>query len=71
MQIFNVGQEVGVNRVHGYLPSRIVFFLMNLHIEPRAIYLSRHGESAYNIDNRIGGNPGLTKRGQAYASALQ
>eukprot|EP01134_Creolimax_fragrantissima_P005393 CFRG5393T1 len=71
VKIFNVGQEVGVNRVHGYLPSRIVFFLMNLHIEPRAMYLSRHGESEYNVDDRIGGNSRLTSKGRAYAGALK
>jgi broad specificity phosphatase PhoE len=35
------------------------------------IYLTRHGESEYNVENRLGGDPGLTQRGREYAHALQ
>jgi len=38
--------------------------------EGRTIYLSRHGESEYNVEDRIGGNSNLTARGQQYARAL-
>lgn len=38
--------------------------------EGRTIFLSRHGESEYNVDARIGGNPPLTPKGQRYAKAL-
>ena len=31
---------------------------------------SRHGESEYNVEERIGGDPPLTKRGERYAKAL-
>ena len=46
-RILNVGSQVTVNRIEGYLQSRIAFYLMNLHLKPRSIYLSRvsqHGE---------------------------
>jgi broad specificity phosphatase PhoE len=43
---------------------------MNLHLTSRPIYFSRHGESEYNIDDRIGGDPDLTQRGYAYAAKL-
>ena len=36
----------------------------------RTIYVSRHGESQYNLEDRIGGNPDLSKRGFDYARAL-
>jgi len=36
---------------------------MNLHIYPRPIYLTRHGESTFNVQSRIGGDPGLTELG--------
>ena len=36
----------------------------------RIIYLSRHGESEYNVEDRIGGDSNLTLRGQQYAQAL-
>jgi hypothetical protein len=38
--------------------------------EGRTVYLSRHGESLYNLDERIGGNSQLTDRGQQYATSL-
>lgn len=41
LQIVNVGSQVTVSRIHGYLQSRIAFYLMNLHLKPRSIYMSR------------------------------
>lgn len=41
LRIVNVGSEVTVSRINGYLSSRIAFYLMNLHLKPRSIYLSR------------------------------
>jgi len=32
---------VTVNRIDGYLQSRIAFYLMNLHLTPRSIYFTR------------------------------
>ncbi|CAB4055379.1 PFKFB2 [Lepeophtheirus salmonis] len=34
------------------------------------VYFSRHGESEYNVQDRIGGNPKLTPRGILYARSL-
>ncbi len=45
LKIVNVGSQVEVSRIHGYLQSRIAFYLMNLHLKPRSIYLSRVGHS--------------------------
>lgn len=36
----------------------------------RNLFLIRHGETDYNLENRIGGDPELTARGQAQAEAL-
>ncbi|TNN65238.1 6-phosphofructo-2-kinase/fructose-2,6-bisphosphatase [Liparis tanakae] len=38
-----------VNRVQDHIQSRIVYYLMNIHVTPRSIYLSRHGESELNL----------------------
>ncbi|CCW65495.1 unnamed protein product [Phytomonas sp. EM1] len=56
----------------GYLASRIVFFAMNLSQTrmQHPIYFIRHGESCYNLENRVGGNPLLTEQGMRDASAL-
>uniref|UniRef100_A0AAY4C6D3 6-phosphofructo-2-kinase domain-containing protein n=1 Tax=Denticeps clupeoides TaxID=299321 RepID=A0AAY4C6D3_9TELE len=70
IKIFNVGSRYLVNRVQDHIQSRIVYYLMNIHVTPRSIYLSRHGESDLNLLGRIGGDSGLSTRGQMYASAL-
>lgn len=36
----------------------------------RNLYLIRHGETYFNLENRIGGDSGLTEKGQAQAGAL-
>ncbi|PPQ63923.1 hypothetical protein CVT24_010321 [Panaeolus cyanescens] len=70
LQIVNVGSRVTVSRIHGYLQSRIAFYLMNLHLKPRSIYLSRHGESQFNVEGKIGGDSLLSPHGMQYAEAL-
>ncbi|KFQ90497.1 6-phosphofructo-2-kinase/fructose-2,6-bisphosphatase, partial [Nipponia nippon] len=64
IKIFDVGLRYLANRVQGHVQSRIVYYLMNIHVTPRAIYLSRHGESQLNLRGRIGGDSGLSPRGQ-------
>ncbi|KAM6977420.1 6-phosphofructo-2-kinase/fructose-2,6-bisphosphatase 1 isoform 2-T2 [Aplochiton taeniatus] len=70
IKIFNVGSRYLVNRVQDHIQSRIVYYLMNIHVTPRSIYLSRHGESELNLVGRIGGDTGLSARGAEYAAAL-
>lgn len=41
LKIMNVGRQVIINRIQDYLQSRIVYYLMNLHIRPRSVWLSR------------------------------
>ncbi len=36
----------------------------------RSLYLMRHGETQYNVQGRIGGNPPLTKKGSQQARAM-
>lgn len=64
IKIMDVGQRYLVNRVLDHIQSRIVYYLMNIHITPRSIYLCRHGESELNVKGRIGGDSGLTIRGK-------
>lgn len=63
IKIFNVGSRYLVNRVQDHIQSRIVYYLMNIHVTPRSIYLCRHGESELNLVGRIGGDSGLSTRG--------
>lgn len=41
LKIMNVGKQVIINRIRDYLQSRVVYYLMNLHIRPRSVWLSR------------------------------
>lgn len=70
MKVFNAGEKVLVHRHEGHIQSRVVYYLMNIHIIPRSIYLTRHGESVFNLCGRIGGDSELSERGQEYARAL-
>uniref|UniRef100_A0A3B3HBD4 6-phosphofructo-2-kinase/fructose-2,6-biphosphatase 1 n=1 Tax=Oryzias latipes TaxID=8090 RepID=A0A3B3HBD4_ORYLA len=70
IKIFDVGSRYLVNRVRDHIQSRIVYYLMNIHVTPRSIYLSRHGESELNLLGRIGGDSSLSPRGQKFASSL-
>lgn len=71
VKLIDTGRRIVVNRLDGYLPSRLVTLLMNLHLTARRIWLTRHGQSAFNVSGRIGGNPDLTERGRTYGVALR
>uniref|UniRef100_A0AAR2L5U4 6-phosphofructo-2-kinase domain-containing protein n=1 Tax=Pygocentrus nattereri TaxID=42514 RepID=A0AAR2L5U4_PYGNA len=70
IKVMDVGRQYLVNRVLDHIQSRIVYYLMNIHITPRSIYLCRHGESELNIRGRIGGDSGLSTRGKEFALCL-
>lgn len=70
VKLIDVGAQVIINRVHGYLQSRIVYYLMNLNINPRTVYICRHGESQFNVKGLIGGDSDLSERGCLFAKSL-
>ena len=70
VKITNIGHQVTINMVQDYLQSRLVYYLTNLHIKPRSIWLSRHGESEYNLEGKIGGDANISERGMRYAKLL-
>ena len=70
LRVTGPGRGVTVSNVDGYLAARLVFFLMNLHLTARPIWLTRHGESVYNAAGVLGGDPDLTPAGDRYARSL-
>mmetsp|Transcript_2067 Transcript_2067/g.2726 ORF Transcript_2067/g.2726 Transcript_2067/m.2726 type:complete len:524 (+) Transcript_2067:60-1631(+) len=70
VKLIDVGRQIIINRIDSYLPSRVIHFLMNLHITPRPIWLTRHGQSEDNVHDRIGGDSNLTNKGDQYAHML-
>lgn len=63
-----------INRISGYIPGKIVFFLMQVCrsglTNERKIWLTRHGESEFNRLAKIGGDAGLTDKGLRYRNTL-
>ena len=43
LKIFNAGEKVLVHKHDGHIQSRIVYYLMNVHLTKRTLYLTRHG----------------------------
>ena len=41
LQVINAGKSFYVNCVRGHVQSRVIYFLMNIHLLPRSIYLTR------------------------------
>jgi broad specificity phosphatase PhoE/predicted kinase len=64
------GRQVVIHEVYGYVQGRIVFFLTNLQVSKRPVWLTRHGESEWNVLGRIGGDTPLSPRGLVYARNL-
>ncbi|CAL1699282.1 unnamed protein product [Somion occarium] len=69
IRIVNVGEKIMVNRIHGYLQSRIVFFLMNIHNRFRTIYFARSGQSL--IEHSYKADSDLSPPGWEYAERLK
>ncbi len=65
VKIIDVGRTLVLHRVAGYLLARVVHFLLNLHVQPRSVCLTRHGESEFNVLGRIGGDSPLSEAGRA------
>ncbi|KAF8330355.1 6-phosphofructo-2-kinase-domain-containing protein [Cantharellus anzutake] len=69
IKIINVSERMMVNRIQGYLQSRIVFFLQNIHNKYRTIYLARSGQSL--IEHSYKADSDLSPAGWEYAERLK
>jgi 6-phosphofructo-2-kinase len=72
IKLVNVGDKVITRRCGGYLTSQLGFYLGNVHIQPRRIWLALHGESQLQVESRrVGAATGhLTPRGRCFARRL-
>lgn len=71
IKLINVGQKVITRNCHGYLPSQVAFYLQNVHINPRKIYLSVICQPSEGMENVSGAESGsLTDDAKAYVNAL-
>ncbi|GLB44017.1 putative 6-phosphofructo-2-kinase [Lyophyllum shimeji] len=69
IKILNVGEKIMLNNIQGYLQSRIVFFLMNIHNRFRMIYFARSGQSL--IEHSYKADSDLSPAGWEYAERLK
>jgi len=70
IKLIDVGRQMIANRAQGLLNTRMMMLLGNINITPPTIFLSRHGESQFNVQGRIGGDSLLSPRGQQYSLKL-
>lgn len=70
IKLIDLGDKLVAHQIEGQLQSRLVSFLLRTQVTDSVVWLTRHGESLYNLSSRIGGNPDLSTRGEGYARAL-
>ncbi|MES1907599.1 MAG: hypothetical protein MHM6MM_000686 [Cercozoa sp. M6MM] len=70
IKLIDVGTQIHTNRVRGWLQLQIQTFLSSVSVTTVPIFLTRHGESLFNVEGRIGGDSSLSPRGQRYARKL-
>ncbi|MFO0554912.1 MAG: 6-phosphofructo-2-kinase/fructose-2,6-bisphosphatase [Polyangiaceae bacterium] len=70
VKLIDEGRKVNFHQIDGNVLSRVGFFLMNLRTKRRPRWLVRHGESIFNVEDRIGGDSDLSPRGHAFARSL-
>lgn len=70
IKMIDIGKKIVSYDIQGFLASQTVYYLLNFNLAERQIWISRSGESEFNVQGRIGGDSLLTQRGWKYAKAL-
>eukprot|EP01132_Coremiostelium_polycephalum_P006133 gene6133-7640_t len=70
IKLYDVGKKIIANNITGYLPARIMFLLMNLHLTPRPIWLCRAGKSEWELCGKKGGDSDLASEGETFSHKL-
>lgn len=70
IQIINQGEKMIIRNVKGYIESKIISYLTNLHTGDRPIFFLRHGESEANKLGIIGGDSALSPLGERYSDVV-
>jgi hypothetical protein len=60
IKVQDFGRHVEMNNIRGYLRTKICGFVVHIHTLPKKIFLTRHGESLYNVENKVGGDAELS-----------
>jgi len=67
----NQGVEIETRNLSGYLPSKILSFLVNFQFCNKPIFMTRHGQSQFNKLEKIGGDSSLSEKGLNYSEKLK
>jgi broad specificity phosphatase PhoE len=70
IQIINQGTQIVLRNIKGYIQSKLLSYLINLHTGDRPIYFARPGETENEIKGIMGGDKGLTENGFKYADFI-
>ncbi|CCE62478.1 hypothetical protein TPHA_0C03250 [Tetrapisispora phaffii CBS 4417] len=71
IKMIDVGEKIITYKLNGFLTSETLYYLMNFNLNERKIWITRNGESKYNLEVKMGGDSYLTKRGKKYSKALK
>merc|ERR1712151_341722 len=71
IEIVNYNNKLVINgMMRTFVGSHIAQYLGNLHPFKHTIYITRHGESVYNLEKKIGGDSPLSALGREYGRRL-
>lgn len=72
VKLIDVGAQVIINQIKDYLSSRLVYYIQNLHIRPRSIWLSRvsffHLSMSFYTNDNSTANPTTTSSAKSEAT---
>ncbi|MBI5643436.1 MAG: histidine phosphatase family protein [Deltaproteobacteria bacterium] len=71
IRLFNFGERISKNFDPGHsLYCEIAELLESVNLNGKNIYITRHGETFFNLEDRIGGDSPLTEKGVDFAKKL-
>lgn len=70
VRIYNQFKKFTLHQTQGFLPTKIVSFVVNLKPQQKSVTFCRHGESTFNSRSLLGGDSGLTARGVKFSHGL-
>lgn len=70
IKFYDCGKKVIYDNIYGYIESLLLTFLINFKVSDKKIFITRHGQSFYNLESRIGGDSNITDEGIKYAKKL-
>lgn len=70
IKFFDCGRKVEYFNIEGLIECMLLTFLINFKVSTKQIYITRHGESLYNLEGKIGGDSDISEEGKKYSVKL-